>query len=334
MKYATVEDLVSPEFMLTRILSIHNGINEHIRIMPVESFDLYSFTTGSGRKELTWIDLQAERIFMSAVNKRIGTDRVRIIGEESLKDTIDLKTETRICLLVDMIDGTDLLQRKFGNWCSAVVVFDPQVPSILASFVAVPGLSAAQPGTLYYASAKGAFKVPLRRQKTLTPRELQCYRPDKMLYDASVCMYAQKNHAFESLIGLHRRKKFLSWVRQNGAVNRRRQEKNEDELQFRFYDLAGNPMMVRMCDDTVDVVFDLKGQSPHDVVPGAYIALRAGAVMGTIEGSHLTEMHLAKSLLRPADSPLKYILASNEQMFSQLSGLLTEKPRGPQAGTL
>jgi len=30
-----------------------------------------------------------------------------------------------------------------------------------------------------------------------------------------------------------------------------------DEVKFRFYNLAGNPMMVRLADGIIDVVFDL-----------------------------------------------------------------------------
>jgi len=323
MEPLPLELLLSPEFMLKTIRVIHSGIHRYIQMLPALAFTPYFFDTGSGLKQLTWVDLEAERTFIKTVTAKFGANRVMIIGEETLTNVICLTSENRRCLLVDMIDGTDLLQRNFGNWCSAIVVFDPRGPEILAAFVAVPAVSGPHDGFLYYATKEGAFKVPLKAKGPLQPIALRCSRPKKLFQDSSVCMYAQKNNNFESLVALQKKKKFVKWLKGNHLTNRNRHERKEEELQFRFYDFAGNPMMVRMCDDTVDVVFDLNGQSPHDVVPGAYIALKAGAVMGTIDGSPLTEEHLAESLLRPGDSPLKYILAANQEMYLQLSQLLT-----------
>lgn len=58
-----------------------------------------------------------------------------VFGEESIDETIDLTGNVNIHMLVDMIDGTDLLERGFSNWCSAAVVFDPRGVTILASYV-------------------------------------------------------------------------------------------------------------------------------------------------------------------------------------------------------
>lgn len=321
MKTLPLDYLLSPAFMLKRIRAVQNGVHKHVRMFGSKSFKIYLVQTGSGFKPLARVDLEAEQAFINPFTADFGSDRIYIVGEESLTDSICFADEKRICLLVDMIDGTDLLERHFGNWCSAIVVFDPQAVEILASFVAVPASSGAQDGSMYYATREGAFKVSLKNRKILEPIPLTCSRPDKDLQDASVCLYAQKNNNFEALVALQRKRKFVSWLKQNRLAGRK-QNPGQGELKFRFYDFAGNPMMVRMCDGTVDVVFDLNGQSPHDVVPGAYVALKAGAVMGTIEGKPLTEKQLAESLIRPGNSPLRYILAANQGMYEELSHLL------------
>lgn len=86
-------------------------------------------------------------------------------------------------------------------------------------------------------------------------------------------------------------------------------------MDFRFYNLAGNPMMARLAEGTVDVVLELDGQLPHDVVPGAYIAMKAGAVFGNIDGDKtFSEQELADFLLKPADQSIRYILAANKDL--------------------
>lgn len=322
MKALPLENLISPNFMLKRIRVVHRSIDQHLRELPEHSFRPYFFRTAAGPKQLAQIDFMAETTFISAVAARFGSAKVRLLGEESLSESICLERENRTCVLVDMIDGTDLLERGFANWCSAIVVFAPRKREILASFVATPALPPTHQGILYYATKDGAFKVPLKAGKVARPTRLQCVRTDKTLRDASVCMYAQKSNNFQSLVGLNRKRKLVSWLEQNRKINSSRKTQVEGELQFRFYNLAGNPMMVRLVDGSVDVVFDLNGQSPHDVVPGAYIALKAGAVLGSLEGKIMSEHHLAKALLRPGSTPIKYILAGNQPMYKELAGLL------------
>jgi hypothetical protein len=91
-----------------------------------------------------------------------------------------------------------------------------------------------------------------------------------------------------------------------------------DEVKFRFYNLAGNPMMVRLADGIIDVVFDLKGQRPHDVVPGAFIAMMAGALLWDIDlQQSVSDSSSMNKLLHPGSSSIKYVLAANRVVSSR-----------------
>jgi fructose-1,6-bisphosphatase/inositol monophosphatase family enzyme len=260
---------------------------------------------------------------------------VLVLGEESLyKEGSDLRNESRTCVLIDMIDGTDLLQRGFSNWCSAVVVFEPAKKQIKAAFVA---LSSRAP-YLYFATQEkaGAFKKPLvddrptknrrykKKRHTSTPIPLAGPTSDRLLRDASICVYAQKNKNFLELLALGRKRKLVSWLEQHIQLDKRKRKRAQEELKFRFYNLAGNPMMVRLAEGVVDVVFDLKGQAPHDVVPGAFIALKAKAVFGPPTGKPMmNETVLATKLLEPSKHRIKYVLAANTRVYREIVKLLS-----------
>jgi hypothetical protein len=97
---------------------------------------------------------------------------------------------------------------------------------------------------------------------------------------------------------------------------------------FRIYTLAGIPMMMKLIDHRVqidgvrgiDAVFDVKGQKPHDVVPGAFIAIKGGATMTDLSGVPINEVTLEQSLKKPAseDSELRYVLAATDKLCRAL----------------
>jgi fructose-1,6-bisphosphatase/inositol monophosphatase family enzyme len=96
-------------------------------------------------------------------------------------------------------------------------------------------------------------------------------------------------------------------------------EKEVIPVDFRLYNLAGNPMMVRLAEGRVHAVVDINGQDLYDVVPGAYIAQKAGAHWGDLEGNEITEEYLReKYLSRSAHDPMKYILATSEALYKEL----------------
>jgi fructose-1,6-bisphosphatase/inositol monophosphatase family enzyme len=321
MRKGALKKLLSPRFMCSEILDVHRQVERMVRETPNAAFRTYWVNTAKGMKPLAAVDFMAEKSFESSINHTFGTDSVLVIGEESL-DSADLESENRICILVDMIDGTDLLQRGFANWCSAVIVFAPQPkpPRILASFVAVKGEA------LYFANEHGAYRWPLRRRVTQGVSRLFIPRVNQGLKDATVCMYAQKGSRLLGLLSLHKTglPAWLEGLKTGDRALKRNVNRSPDNLEstFRFYDLAGNPMMCRMLTGKVAIVFDLEGQSPHDVVPGAFISLKGGASFCTPAGVPITESQLAETLLRPGVSDLKYVLASTEELSQEFRQVL------------
>ena len=86
-------------------------------------------------------------------------------------------------------------------------------------------------------------------------------------------------------------------------------------------------MMVRMTEKVdakaaVDAVFELKGQKPYDVVPGAFIAQCAGATIVDLANRKI-DLHEA---LRYHTKPMKYVLAATENLAKELVSALTYEP--------
>ena len=72
---------------------------------------------------------------------------------------------------------------------------------------------------------------------------------------------------------------------------------------------------------SADAVLDLEGQKPHDVVPGAFIAMKAGAVMKDSKTrAKLTIEQLEQALLKPAspDHELRYVLSATEELCQNI----------------
>lgn len=129
---------------------------------------------------------------------------------------------------------------------------------------------------------------------------------------AGICFYGQKIGNF---ISVARKNSFIKGI---SAINR----KTKDKEGTRLYNLAGNPMMIKLIQGNMDVIFELKGQPAHDVAPGAYIAMKAGAVFKNLNGK---QIDMIKSLNRPADPKnyLRYILAANNRLFNQTKKLFS-----------
>jgi hypothetical protein len=104
-------------------------------------------------KEALRLDIDAEDSFTRNLNKEYEEgvfQDILVYGEESIDENTDFSGETRVIALVDMIDGTDLLERNLSNWCSAAIFFCPSAEEgkqILASCVGFPS------GRIYYAHA-------------------------------------------------------------------------------------------------------------------------------------------------------------------------------------
>ncbi|MBI3327308.1 MAG: hypothetical protein HYZ81_11480 [Nitrospinae bacterium] len=310
--------LLSPDYITKCMLKVHRYIRRMIRHNADLAFTPIWFTVNGGSKALTRVDLHAEEMFIDTVTTRFGEENIRVIGEESLLKSIDLAHEDRLTVLIDMIDGTDLLERNFSNWCSAIILFYPMTNTIEGAFVALPN------DYLYFATRlSGAYKKRLTDTAESPAVPLRIPQRTTLLQNASICMYGQKSGNLLELISLQKREHFVNWLSTISTIERTYRESGATEaVGFRFYNLAGNPMMVKLAEGIVDVVFELKGQHPHDMAPGAFIATKAGAILAKATGEPLDLPGISEALRRPSDSQLSYVLAANSNLLQEICSLL------------
>jgi len=260
----------------------------------------------TGKKILT-IDYHTELACVDYLSRlaRKFHDRIEVFGEERLSgENPDLSKQQGLTAIIDMVDGTDLLRRGLYNWCSALIFFNPSRKKILGAFVGIPA-----EGIYYATEAPGAYKRLLGSNNQLLKRlpiKLKGVSQITSLKKASICFYGQK---INRLLSIAKKVEFLC-----------RLEKLGENPETRIYNFAGNPMMVKLADGCVDAVFDLGGQYPHDVAPGAFIAMKAGAVFG---GLNNQEFDIEKSLLKPAQRGPGYILASTPKLFEEIQAAVS-----------
>lgn len=328
----------------SELLNLAIGISRRTRAKALESVQngtglgkpRYTTPDGSGKQILT-VDQAAEDETTSYLCQRLGDNGVRVLGEETLWrfKNLDLSMqhlegyginarvvdgpESRLVALIDMIDGSDLVERNFGNWCSAMIFFQPSKlsagPRILCSMVHHAD------GSIYVADELGAFVLPPRARPgemipIRGPERIKLMRQDfqKEIADETsqiaICFYGQKQTHFTTLPP-----GFIKWVNNHEARER-----------FRIYNLAGNPMMARLANaENVHAVFEHLGQYPHDAAPGAYIALRAGGSLIDLEGRDLNEDALANMLMTPSERKnLAYVCASTRDLAIEIAKALNE----------
>ncbi len=283
---------------------------------PENSFEqLRQTQTG---KKLLRLDINAEDSFQRLLHKyqkgRFAS--IQVLGEERLRNPdLNLRGRDGVLALVDAVDGTDLVERGLSNWCSGVVFFAPsnrKGKRILASCVAVP-TNSMTPGEKPRMQVDVYCATPERVYvhtdgKT---RDVHGCSTTEQMEQASLCFYEQKVSNFLS-------------VAQSRLI------RNLDVAgDFRIYNLGGIPMMLKLIDHFprirgVDAVVDLEGQKPHDVVPGAFIAKRAGAVLRDLSGKDIPLGKLEDLLLRPAspETQLTYILTGTSGLADQIVGLI------------
>lgn len=310
--------LRSPVHIQRLVSVLHSFIEEGIRNKPRIFLRKMSFEdTG---KPLYGCDLFAEDFFIEDIKSKFGA-LVLVNGEETLgADVAPIAEKSRIHILCDVIDGSDLLVRGFSNWCTAAVVFDTEDKAIISSFIYV---RCDRRDDLYVASEESTNvilwqdetvtvddKTGKTRQKSFRNSEIVRVNNSKSLRDASICYYGQKTNRIVSLCN------FLGSPEVRAAF--------EDMPNVRWYNMAGNPMMCRMIDGSVDLIFELHGQKLHDVIPGAYIALKAGAIMYDLRTKPIREnrkiflLDLITVLLESEeDIRLNYILAANEEIAGE-----------------
>jgi fructose-1,6-bisphosphatase/inositol monophosphatase family enzyme len=263
-------------------------------------------------------ELTARNTLYKSFDRTQYRDSLAVWGEESITGRdLDFSSEHRTVALLDMIDGTDLLNRGLENWCSAMVFFYPPERQILATLVGVPS------NYVYVASPRdGCFKMKLcdktHFMSALDQKAMiRLFRnSEASLEDAGICFYGQKARNILSLFG----SRFPAHLNVGEfSLEYMLTRFSRSKPPFRVYNLGGNPMMVKVADGTMQIVFELLGQKPHDVVPGAFIARAAGAVVKDLDGH---DLRMEDALLRPNEGKMRYIVASSERMYEDLVGYL------------
>lgn len=316
---SSTELLRIKQVAIDTIREVQLDIRSQITEDPEDAFAELEIVKGA--KPLLGVDYYAEKRAGILLRKHLKLDakELLVLGEESLsikEDANDLTAEKRLVVLLDMVDGTDLLERGLSNWCSAMVFFDPQGArgrKILAAFIGV------QEDGVYYATRdknevrKHHFHVPKGRQRDVLLSIKRSYVED--LANATICFYGQQVADFVFLA------KHGTFVRHlEELVNKHSRAGNP--LKTRVYNLAGNPMMIKMVDGhrRIDAVFDAskEGQAPHDVVAGAYIACKGGAILRGIDTD--ANIDLEQGVLHPANANYKfrYVLASTSALAVDL----------------
>jgi fructose-1,6-bisphosphatase/inositol monophosphatase family enzyme len=143
------------------------------------------------------IDYYAEDVVVRGLQQKFKS-RICAVGEESLERRPDLKDITKrtdVVAIMDIIDGTDLLLRRFANWCSAIVFFYPPRQEILLSLVAdhegnVFYATKDKPTPFFYSSKSRSLDdaVPL---SSVTRLNQQCAQQ----HQSSICRFANTHLA-------------------------------------------------------------------------------------------------------------------------------------------
>jgi fructose-1,6-bisphosphatase/inositol monophosphatase family enzyme len=265
-----------------------------------------------------WTHTLYETVFAQFGNRMV------ITGEEGKK--IKQTKVKRTVGSIDAIDGTDLWAKGFYNWCTALFFFIPG-EKIVSSFVGVPSsppvtilspaltggriVSGVPAGTVYYTYLGEAFKrgkiegIP-KRKKLKIPDE----NKNRTIKEASICFYGQKPKNILNLLENERFVNFLKILREESAEKK--------AVPFRIYNLGGNPMMVKLAEGFVDAVIELVGQDLYDVLPGAFIAQKAGAFFGDLRGNRIDDDYLKKLLSEPGTPTISYLLTASESLYREL----------------
>lgn len=266
-------------------------------------------------KKAIRVDLEAESSFFEIIRRHErGTFRaIRAFGEER---SSRLGGAPGLQALLDPIDGSDLLQRDLSNWCTAALFADsgrPRGHRIVASFIGLATPRASRSIScntrIYYASDERDGAWVKRDNMQSSP----VAGPSRVtsLGGASLCFYGQKLSRLISLGG----GRLAHYVNALGS----------SAGSFRIYNLGGNPMMAKLVDCRVatsrwiDAVIEIgKGQQPHDVLPGAYIAKKGGASIKGPDGSDITYEMLENALFSPA-ARFEYVVASTPELAAEIT---------------
>src|SRR5439155_16167200 len=137
------------------------GFVDYLGDLPFRESALTKFWNERQKKRLLAVDLKAQQTGEDVLKKELENTPPTLRGEESSLESIG---EVDIAALLDMLDGTDLLQRDLGKWCSALVLFSTREPArIITAAVGVPDKE------IYYTDAIGGYVRLPRTAPTVPP---------------------------------------------------------------------------------------------------------------------------------------------------------------------
>jgi fructose-1,6-bisphosphatase/inositol monophosphatase family enzyme len=272
------------------------------------------------------IDDIAQRLAIQYFDRELG-DAIERYGEEGKPLPPDIEKKKKTVLLIDPIDGTDLLARGFSNWCSALVFFCPSNPPGERILLAAVAHGA---GIIYYAKADGAFvELPpkvkgfmegsahsVRTIKHRPRKRLKIADASPDLNNSTVCFYGQKAG---SLMNTVSNRGFMNRLSAIHKITDSQKKLQAPVPGFRIYNLGGNPMLAKIAEGTVNAVFRQTACEPHDFVPGAFIATKAGASAINLEG---TPLSIEDYLLVPTRRS-GYVVATSMELAQELQKVLT-----------
>lgn len=311
---------LSKEFALLAVESITVRINESLSIEVDQP--IYKNINNITRQ----IDDQTQFLYHTYFRREFG-NAIIFAGEEvnDHRKYSDAYKKDKFVASIDAVDGTDLVAKGFYNWCTAMFFFIPD-DHVFGAIVGTPSskitrnlageMKQIPSGVIYYADEEKAYKSEPNIDGEFSEIILTIPEENrnKDLKEASICFYGQKAGNFLSLA---QKGNFLTRLESFAA------EAKYQKIDFRLYNFGGNPMIVKIMEGCVDAVLELKGQKSYDVLPGAFIAQRAGAFWGDLQGNPINNTYLKeKGFLSDPEKKLSYIIAASKKLYDELIELL------------
>jgi len=328
MQYPDSSNIITSVLPIVREgANLIEGYESNIEIIKPSHKDRGNITRG--------IDIRMQHYYADKL-EILFANHLLIIGEEK-ETAVNWEKEQRLSASVDPVDGTDLFAKGMFNWCTTLFFFIPN-EHIAASLMGVPstemtiipsGQMLREPAsTVYYASEAGAFKNGIIKQENESKEskidrvKLEISDENKMrkLKDASICFYGQKA---SNLLSMTKKDDFITFLKKIEEETKEAKKSKEDPPSFRIYNLGGNPMMVKLADGDINAVLELKGQALYDCVPGAFIAQKAGAYWGDLEGRLIDDAYIKDLLKDPEENKLSYILASSKDLYTEILSVIS-----------
>lgn len=290
---------------------------------------------GLKSKRATGNDILAEVMANGIIHQGLHEYDPIIVGEELSEvplENLDFTGEDRLVVLIDMVDGTDLFERRLSNWCSAMIFYHPAETNpedkIIAAFVGLPN------DAIYFArrDSPEAHKILMSSSKSI--KNVSGPSATISITNASIAFYGQKIKNLLSMIlnkqSAEKASGFQKFEVHPFIANLVQLSERELGDELRIYNLGGNPMMMRLIDGAkrIDGLFNLSGSLAHDVVPGLFIARKAGAAARDLNGKLISNAFLAEKLMKPANQSnrISFVLASTNELSDELLSFAQRAP--------